>query len=71
MITATRPALALRPYQEEAIEAINTASDEGVQRPLVALPTGTGKTVVFAHLIDQRPGRSLVLARGKRDARRW
>jgi ATP-dependent helicase IRC3 len=35
---------------------------EGVQRPLVALPTGTGKTVVFSHLIDQRPGRSLVLA---------
>jgi ATP-dependent helicase IRC3 len=28
----------------------------------VALPTGTGKTVIFSHLIDQRPGRSLVLA---------
>jgi superfamily II DNA or RNA helicase len=62
MITAARPALALRGYQEEAIEAINDAAQEGVQRPLVALPTGTGKTVVFAHLIDQMPGRSLVLA---------
>jgi ATP-dependent helicase IRC3 len=35
---------------------------DGITRPLVALPTGTGKTVVFSHLIDQRPGRALVLA---------
>jgi ATP-dependent helicase IRC3 len=62
MTTETRPTLALRPYQEEAIEAINGASQEDIRRPLVALPTGTGKTVVFAHLIDQMPGRSLVLA---------
>jgi ATP-dependent helicase IRC3 len=64
-VTATRPTkgqLQLRPYQEEAIEAINDAELEGIKRPLVALPTGTGKTVVFASLIDQRPGRSLVLA---------
>src|SRR5919106_352585 len=63
MITATKdPTIALRPYQAEAIEAINLAETDGVTRPLVALPTGTGKTVVFAHLIDQRPGRALVLA---------
>jgi primosomal protein N' len=53
--------LELRPYQQESIRAINDAYEEGVTRPLVALPTGTGKTVIFAHLIDQRPGRSLVL----------
>jgi ATP-dependent helicase IRC3 len=35
---------------------------DGITRPLVALPTGTGKTVIFSHLIDQRVGRSLVLA---------
>jgi ATP-dependent helicase IRC3 len=58
----TKSQLILRPYQEEAIEAVNDAAQEGVQRPLVALPTGTGKTVIFAHLLDQRPGRSLVLA---------
>ena len=58
----TLPGLQLRPYQEESIEAINHAEIEGITRPLVALPTGTGKTVVFAHLLAQREGRALVLA---------
>ena len=53
--------LQLRPYQEEAIQAVDTAFDEHISRPLVALPTGTGKTVVFVHLLVQRGGRSLVL----------
>jgi ATP-dependent helicase IRC3 len=53
--------LALRPYQQEAIDAIIAAEGRGIRRPLLALPTGTGKTVVFAHLIQQRRGRSLVL----------
>jgi ATP-dependent helicase IRC3 len=56
------PGLPLRPYQEEAIAAINDAAREGLTRLLVALPTGTGKTVIFAHYIDQREGRALVLA---------
>lgn len=55
-------ALALRPYQEEAIAAIEQAEARGLRRPLVALPTGTGKTVIFAHLLWQRQGRALVLA---------
>ena len=29
---------------------------------MVSLPTGTGKTLVFAQLINERPGRALVLA---------
>src|SRR4051812_16291355 len=53
--------LSLRPYQTEAIEAVLTAEQRGIHRPLVALPTGTGKTVVFSYLISQRPGRSLIL----------
>jgi ATP-dependent helicase IRC3 len=63
MVTATKaPTITLRPYQEEAIVAVNEAAEDGITRPLVALPTGTGKTVIFSHLIDQRAGRSLVLA---------
>ncbi len=55
-------AIALRPYQEAAIAAVKNASQRGVQRALVRMPTGTGKTVVFAHLIRRRSGRALVLA---------
>src|SRR5262245_36738683 len=55
-------ALPLRPYQREAIDAIGAAEARGIKRPLVALPTGTGKTVIFCHFIRQRQGRALVLA---------
>src|SRR5918999_4261515 len=58
----TLPELQLRPYQEEAIAAINDAALEGVTRPLVALPTGTGKTVIFGHLLARRASPALVLA---------
>ena len=54
--------LQLRPYQRECLEAIDTSFCQGVRRPLLVLPTGTGKTVVFARLIAGRPGRALVLA---------
>jgi len=40
----------LRPYQKEALDAINTFSDKGINRQLVVLPTGAGKTVIFSHL---------------------
>jgi superfamily II DNA or RNA helicase len=55
-------ALALRPYQEEAITAVEDALERGIRRPLIVLPTGTGKTVVFASLIARRGGSALVLA---------
>lgn len=51
-----------RTYQIEALEATNAAIARGVNRPLIALPTGTGKTVVFAHFIKERDGRALILA---------
>src|SRR5207237_1424333 len=47
-------ALALRPYQREALDAISASEH---RRQIVALPTGTGKTVIFAHLIAQAAGR--------------
>lgn len=55
--------LPLRPYQRKALEAIEAAEREGVKRPLVVHPTGTGKTVTFSHAIKNRAalGRSLVL----------
>ena len=51
-----------RDYQAEAIESVLTAPNRSVTRPLVVMPTGGGKTVVFSHVIVARPGRSLVLA---------
>jgi superfamily II DNA or RNA helicase len=54
--------LPLRPYQTQALGAIAEAETRGVRRQLVVLPTGSGKTVVFSHLVSDRPGRALVLA---------
>ena len=51
-----------RPYQTEAVTACLEAAATGQRRVLVALPTGTGKTIIFAKLLQQRGGRSLVLA---------
>ena len=56
------PTLRLRPYQEEAVAAIEGAARRGVRCPLLVLPTGTGKTIVFVELIRRRGGRALVLA---------
>jgi len=52
----------LRPYQREAVDAVLAARRRGVRRMLVCLPTGAGKTVVFAQLarLARRP--VLVLA---------
>lgn len=55
----------LRPYQEEAREAIWREWDDGVLRTLLVLPTGCGKTIVFARVTEDcvRNGdRVLILA---------
>lgn len=41
--------LQLRSYQSEALLRVRDAYKAGKRRVLVSLPTGTGKTVVFAH----------------------
>src|SRR6266699_3759444 len=51
-----------RPYQYEAVAALLTAAARGVQRPLLVPPTGTGKTIIFALLVQRRGGRALILA---------
>lgn len=55
----------LRPYQKEAKEAIFEQWDSGVLKTLLVLPTGCGKTVVFAKVTEEcvRKGdRVLILA---------
>lgn len=55
----------LRPYQKEAKEAIFEQWDSGVSKTLLVLPTGCGKTVVFAKVTEEcvRQGdRVLILA---------
>ncbi len=61
-IAPTATAITPRLYQHEAVGAIIEAHEQGMRRPLVALPTGTGKTIIFALLAQQRGGRTLVLA---------
>ncbi len=51
----------LRPYQEEAINSTINSLSNGLN-PLIIMPTGTGKTHVFSHLIKQLPGNHLILA---------
>jgi ATP-dependent helicase IRC3 len=41
--------LDLRPYQYDALQNVYKAYKNGKRRVIVSLPTGTGKTVVFAH----------------------
>lgn len=54
MPTAVAPALfTLRPYQEEAIQAVLNEFNSGVQRTAVVLPTGMGKTVIFSTQIRE------------------
>lgn len=42
----------LRPYQSEAKQAIFDQWEGGVQRTLLVLPTGCGKTIVFAKVAE-------------------
>lgn len=57
--------LQMRPYQEEAKAAIFKAWERGERKTLLVLPTGTGKTIVFASVIAEcvkNGDRCLVLA---------
>lgn len=58
-------AVELRPYQQEAKDAVFTEWGKGHRRTLLVLPTGTGKTVVFSKVAEDcvRNGeRVLILA---------
>lgn len=58
-----------RPYQVNALDAIRSNYEKGVNKQLIVMATGTGKTVVFVHLIvemiRQTGKKALVIAHRK------
>lgn len=50
----------LRDYQQESVDKIRSAMSMGFRAPLLQLPTGGGKTVIFCHIAEQ------AAAKGKR-----
>ncbi|MEM7516661.1 MAG: DEAD/DEAH box helicase family protein [Planctomycetota bacterium] len=54
--------MSLRPYQTAALEAVRSAYKDGHRSALVVMPTGTGKTVLFAEIARLAKGPVLVLA---------
>jgi superfamily II DNA or RNA helicase len=66
-VTATTGGgLVLRDYQLEAVDAALGAHEAGTQRPAEVLPTGAGKTLVIAGIVERHiaahGGRALVVA---------
>lgn len=51
----------LRPYQNQAVSGVASALTDK-QSTLVVMPTGTGKTVCFAHIARREPARVMVIA---------
>lgn len=55
----------LRPYQKQAMQNVLAEWDKGVNKTLLVLPTGCGKTIVFSKIVEEivRQGkRVLILA---------
>ena len=55
--------MTLRPYQQEARDAILGQWEQGFQKTLLVLPTGCGKTIVFASVTEEcvRQGRRVLI----------
>lgn len=51
----------LRPYQRDAVSGVDSAL-KGKRSALVVMPTGTGKTVCFAHIAHNAVKRVMVIA---------
>ncbi|KAF9541746.1 hypothetical protein EC957_002704 [Mortierella hygrophila] len=45
----------LRPYQQECIDKCLENLKNGIMRQVVSLPVGSGKTVIFSHMMKQVP----------------
>ena len=55
----------LRPYQEEARQAVESQWEKGLKKTLLVLPTGCGKTIVFTKVAEDQVrhgSRVLILA---------
>jgi superfamily II DNA or RNA helicase len=52
----------LRKYQDDALHYAYLAEQEGLNRLLIAHPTGLGKTIVLAQWLNERTGRGIVIA---------
>lgn len=59
-IVATN-AMQLRPYQEQCIGQVFSSWREH-RKNLIVLPTGSGKTIIFANIAHRASGRTLILA---------
>lgn len=44
----------LRPYQQKAMNAVLEQWEQGIRKTLLVLPTGCGKTIVFAKIAEER-----------------
>lgn len=44
----------LRDYQLAAQKAVHTAMEKGINKQVIVLATGTGKTIIFSHIIADR-----------------
>src|SRR5690606_15156589 len=51
----------LRPYQSDCVQAVEAGWSEA-SKQLIVVPTGGGKTILFASLAARRTGRTLILA---------
>lgn len=56
-----------RPYQQQAIDSAKEFFDGGGRSSLIVCPTGTGKTVIFAHLADHFVGKGRVMVLAHRE----
>ncbi|MBQ3692811.1 MAG: DEAD/DEAH box helicase family protein, partial [Clostridia bacterium] len=53
----------LRPYQQEAMNAVLSQWEDGNGKTLLVLPTGCGKTIVFAKITEEcvRQGKRVLI----------
>ena len=61
LTTTTESQIELRPYQQDALTAIEAAARRGIRRQVISLPTGAGKTIIFCNLILAQQTRTLIL----------